>query len=1033
MFLRAMVAGSLFISAASSPAQDQMLYSNPTGTLRSSYNGAVGCQFQVGPSNVVVSHLGFYDNGNDGLSTDHKVGIYSFPTTTPSLLRDVVVPAGTDAYLENGYRWMPLDPPMILSSNTTYLVAGVVSNLDGDLWPDVSVPTWNTYFVGSTNAPNARSALYGPGYADGTPIVWPAPYFTYNSTNDTYENVNLANLQIGQALCGVQTTNISMGAGTLTIIGFASGAPTITYQWYTNSLSTPLAGQTSPTLVIANATAANSGTYFLTASNSLGGEQSANVTVLITAFPPVITQQPTNLAVFQNYTASFSCIATGTPPLSYFWSSNGVSVTGAVNGTNFSETAQLANNGNVYSCLVSNNLAATPYTTSSSNATLTVIPNLALPQQILHGARANTATNNAAGSVGGQFTVGNSPVTVTHLGYYASVFTDANKTNGILTQNHRVGIFSANTSVLYGYVTVPAGTNPVVNGYMWAPLEPVLVLSANTQYMLVAEVFSGTPTPDPWGDTYVIPDLNPYFASACDATYWGAYPPTGVAGGYSGQMYSAPNLAILTPSIPEAFIVPTNVTVYAGTNATLTAYVVGQPPLTLQWYTNGIPLAGQTNLTMTLTNLGLADSSTNYYVIATNSVTHASIQSSNASVTVLADTPSITQDILPQVAFTYQNPQFVAAAAGEPPLSYRWTFNSTPIAGATNSTLTLTDVSAASVGNYRLIVTNNFGSATSSVASLSVEFQTWGSYPAAVMNTNLLLYYPLNDAGSGNGIATNWGSLGFAYIGFYTNGYSPVAGPTNLSSGFTNSPIWTNLAVSLDDLSLGYVEGPPLGSGLVVSNLTIAAWVNDGYPGSILEQNMTIFFQRSTYVFGLSVNPDPTNNADELRFTWNGTGYSFDSFLDLPTNQWAFVAMVVNPTNVALYLQNGSGMRSTNFSGTYPSATFVGVNLIGWDSAGGNSARYWDGDIADVMVFNSALSPVAVNALYLGVPASAALTIAPSGNNLVVAWPGGTLMEATNLITGPWTPTIGATNGTYILKPAAPAAKQFKIFHLYCN
>ena len=63
--------------------------------------------------------------------------------------------------------------------------------------------------------------------------------------------------------------------------------------------------------------------------------------------------------------------------------------------------------------------------------------------------------------------------------------------------------------------------------------------------------------------------------------------------------------------------------------------------------------------------------------------------------------------------------------------------------------------------------------------------------------------------------------------------------------------------MSLDGFG-GYVQLPPL-ADVLVSNITIAAWVNDTYPnsGSGFGQadNAAIFFQRSTYVFGLSVNP----------------------------------------------------------------------------------------------------------------------------------------------------------------------------------
>ena len=253
-----------------------------------------------------------------------------------------------------------------------------------------------------------------------------------------------------------------------------------------------------------------------------------------------------------------------------------------------------------------------------------------MPQQFLHGAKANS-TNNYSGLVGGHFTVGASPVTVTHLGYYASAFTDANKTNGILTLSHHVGIFSASGSVLYGSVLVPAGTNSAVNGYMWAPLNPALVLSNNTQYLLVAETFSGS---DPWGDTYVVPDLNPYFASVCDATYSGNAWPNATANGlYAGQMYSAPNLAILALPAPSAFVQPASIAQVAGSSATLSAIVAGQAPLTPQWYQGGTLLAGQTNATLFFSSLDPTNAG-NYYVVVTNTLTFVSATSTVASVTV---------------------------------------------------------------------------------------------------------------------------------------------------------------------------------------------------------------------------------------------------------------------------------------------------------------------------------------------------------------------------------------------------------------
>src|SRR5213593_1271289 len=63
---------------------------------------------------------------------------------------------------------------------------------------------------------------------------------------------------------------------------------------------------------------------------------------------------------------------------------------------------------------------------------------------------------------------------------------------------------------------------------------------------------------------------------------------------------------------------------------------------------------------------------------------------------------------------------FSVAAIGTAPLSYQWLFNGTNLSGATSSTLTRTNVQLAHFGGYFVVVTNFLGSATSSVASLSL-------------------------------------------------------------------------------------------------------------------------------------------------------------------------------------------------------------------------------------------------------------------------------------------------------------------------
>ncbi len=59
-------------------------------------------------------------------------------------------------------------------------------------------------------------------------------------------------------------------------------------------------------------------------------------------------------------------------------------------------------------------------------------------------------------------------------------------------------------------------------------------------------------------------------------------------------------------------------------------------------------------------------------------------------------------------------------------MNYFWQFNGTNIAGATNDTLTISDVQTANVGEYSVVASNLFGVASVS-ASLSL-----GKLPAIV-------------------------------------------------------------------------------------------------------------------------------------------------------------------------------------------------------------------------------------------------------------------------------------------------------------
>jgi endonuclease/exonuclease/phosphatase family metal-dependent hydrolase len=105
--------------------------------------------------------------------------------------------------------------------------------------------------------------------------------------------------------------------------------------------------------------------------------------------------------------------------------------------------------------------------------------------------------------------------------------------------------------------------------------------------------------------------------------------------------------------------------------------------------------------------------------------------------------PAIVSQPQSQAANEGTSASFTVVATGSLPLSYQWQFNSANLAGATNSALMLTNVTAAHAGTYTVTVTNSLGSATSQPATLTVN-------PPATPGFSLLTY---NVGGNG---AADW-------------------------------------------------------------------------------------------------------------------------------------------------------------------------------------------------------------------------------------------------------------------------------------
>jgi len=86
------------------------------------------------------------------------------------------------------------------------------------------------------------------------------------------------------------------------------------------------------------------------------------------------------------------------------------------------------------------------------------------------------------------------------------------------------------------------------------------------------------------------------------------------------------------------------------------------------------------------------------------------------------DAPMMITQPQSQVVNANSNVTLAVMASGASPLFYQWYFNSTnAIVGATNTELTISNVQTNQAGGYKAVVNNVFGSATSSVAQLTVS------------------------------------------------------------------------------------------------------------------------------------------------------------------------------------------------------------------------------------------------------------------------------------------------------------------------
>ena len=298
------------------------------------------------------------------------------------------------------------------------------------------------------------------------------------------------------------------------------------------------------------------------------------------------------------------------------------------------------------------------------------------------------------------------------------------------------------------------------------------------------------------------------------------------------------------PSVdsPPTIVYPTSpqqVVVTGGAGpavAELPLDATGSAPLHYQWSFNGTNIAGAISATLAINNVQPANAGT-YSVVVTNDF--GSAQGTPYVLKVVFQ-PSIVTAPVSQIVCPGEQVAFEVQATGESPLSYQWSFNSTNIAGATNSSYSITNSTGAG-GIYAVNVSNSYGNTNASATltvtqptnpivilsqptNLSLSAGSTATFNVVVSNNQCDLTYQWVKAGYGNVVSNVSNAIG---------GEGPSLSLSNVGSNDVGSysVILTNgyysLTSTIVTLSVTYTNTAPTISYVNPINCTSQ---NGGFP-----------------------------------------------------------------------------------------------------------------------------------------------------------------------------------------------------------
>jgi hypothetical protein len=641
-----------------------------------------------------------------------------------------------------------------------------------------------------------------------TPNGWQQVIY-YCGTNSqllkwAYTNINSAGLGNGgwvdqvsfisgptPASISVAPSDRTLTAGNNTAFSVtAFGTPPLFYQWQFNG--TNISGAKSATYSVSDVQAIDQGSYSIIVSNAFG-VATTNAALTVNPSIPTITSQPASSTNVIRGSAVFTSSAKGSEPLAYQWLFNGTNIIGATNTTLFLTSLQTNNIGS-YQFAASNTYG----TSTSSIASLTLVSSMIVAWGNNVNGLFNIATGvtNAIGVSAGYYTDLALKSDGSIIGAGENLFGEAVAPSGL---NNVVAVSAGNdfSLALKASGTIVAwGQDPTYYPVTRVPpnLTNAITISAGYDNSLALRK-DGTVAAWGWsdnGETNVPTGLSNVVAISEGEVFSVALKNDGTViawGDNSNGETNVPaglsNVVAIAAGVYSTFVLKNDGTV---TNFGLQSFITIPTGLTnVAAIAAGDGFNGWA-LKRDGTVIGLSVFSSTPPMWLTNVVAISAGEFCNLA--ILNDgSPYIEQQPINQTAYSSAATGFNVVSVGIQPLFYQWQFNGTNIDSGTNSTLLLTNVPLSSVGSYLCIVSNQYGVAVSSPATLTVLRSTprFDTSSSNLQFTSGGLSLQLNEL-SGHGAVIIYASTNLInWQPIFTN--SPIVGTLQfLDSSSTNIP-----------------------------------------------------------------------------------------------------------------------------------------------------------------------------------------------------------------------------------------------------